>query len=246
MKAIACRALVVSLAVAWAAVAGADIILSASGLNAALKKMELLKQRSASGTKDAQAQALFDLGVEADALAELLNDEVAAHGSQEKALIDLAIARSGELGVSIAYNREKKKFFYDNAAFRQYAAGFPRGRRIAEAEFKILEGEYFQSTGSDIAAVNASAARKQAFLARHPAFAGNSEVSLMLSIDYRDLYRHYRTANDAAARDRYLALTRQQLAVTASRYKGTEPATIAARILERFNEEVRNPPREHR
>jgi hypothetical protein len=221
--------------------AAADIILSAAGLNATLKKMEQLRAQTSSGTADERAEALFLIGVEADALAELLNDEVAAHGSQEKALIDLALARTGELGVAIAYNREKKKFFYDNAAFKTYAASHPRGRRIAESEFKILEGEYFQSAASDIGAVKASVERKQAFLAKHPAFELNSEVSLMLSIDYRDLYRHYRDAKDAPNRDRYLALTRRQLGATVSRYKGSEQSTIAAEILRRFNEEVKRP-----
>lgn len=230
-----CAALVVVMAGATAV--RADIILSSAVLNDALKNMERLRQQAAAGAPAERAEALFAFGTEADALAELLTAEVAAHGSQEKALIDLAIARTGEMGAAIAYNREKKKFFYDNAAFTHYVETFPRGRQAAHAEFKLIEGDYFQSSAAEIEKVRAASARKQAFLGKYPRFARNSEVSLMLSIDYRDLYRHYRQANDAANRDRYVALTRKQLTATIG-YKGSEESPIAAEILKRFNAET--------
>lgn len=230
-------AAIVFLALAAATLRG-DIILSSARLNDTLKKMERSKEQAGTGAAATRAEALFAFGMEADALAELLNDEVAAHGSQEKALIDLAIARTGELGAAIAYNREKKKFFYDNAAFKEYLHAYPRGRRAADAEFKLLEGEYFQSAANDIEKVKASSARKQAFLTRHPTFARNSEMSLMLAIDYRDLYRHYRDATDISNRDKYLVLARRQLGAT-TRYRGSEEARVAAEILKRFDVETR-------
>jgi hypothetical protein len=217
----------------------ADVILSAAGLNDALKKMERLTQTIAASAGTARANAWFDLGVEADALATLFNDEVAAHGSQEKALIDLGIGRTGELGVAIAYDSSKKKFFYDNAAFREYLAIRPKGDRAAPASFKLLEGDFFQSSATDIKAILAATERKRAFLKQFRSYDGAVEVHLMLSVDYRDLYRHYKSAGDPANRDRYRDLTRQQLRVLMKSFPATEQAEIARRMLQRFEEEVR-------
>jgi hypothetical protein len=219
--------------------AKADVILSASGLNDSLKAMERLRQQITTAGPSAHAETVFQLGTEADALAQLLNDEVAAHGSQEKLLIDLAVARTAEMGIAIAYHPGKKKFFYDNAAFRQYLEVSPRGPRMADAEFKLLEGEFFQSNPDDTGTVKESARLKTAFLRRFPRFARCSEVSLMLAVDYRDLFRHFDRAGDATNRRRYLALTRRQLRTTAQTYRDTEEARIAAEMLRRFEAELR-------
>lgn len=218
----------------------ADIILSAAGLNNTLKTMERLHRQMAAGRPGERAEALFQVGFEGDALASLLNDEVAAHGSQEKPLIDLALSRTRELGVAIAYNREKQKFFYDGAAFRQYLKEAPKGPRAAEATFKVIEGEFFQSSATDAAALASAAERKADFLRRYPKFPSSVEVSLMLAIDYRDLYRHYEGAGDVANRDRFGELTRKQLQATVRRHPGTEQAQIAAELLRRFEAELRS------
>ena len=232
------RAVLVLIVVAITATSlRADIILSSTGLNNTLKTMERLQRQMSGGGEGERAEALFQLATEADALAALLNDEVAAHGSQEKLLIDLAMSRTGEMGVAIAYNREKKKFFYDNTGFREYVAGYPRGPKAAEAQFKVLEGEFFQSSQTDTAAVSASADRKAAFLARHPTFSRNSEVSLMLSIDYRDLYRTSLEAGDARGQAKYLLLTRRQLQTTSRKYPSSDEAKVAAELLKRFDAE---------
>ena len=220
----------------------ADIILSAAALNDALKKMERLTQTITGSNGAARANAWFDLGVEADALATLINDEVAAHGSQEKALIDLGLSRTRELGVAIAYESSKKKFFYDNVAFREYLALQPRGAHAAQASFKLIEGDFFQSSATDVNAILAATERKREFLKQFPTFDDAVEVHLMLSVDYRDLFRHYKAAGDAASRDRYRDLTRQQLRLLMKSFPKTEQAEIARRMLQRFDEELRTTP----
>jgi hypothetical protein len=118
-----------------ASVASADVILSAAGLNAALKGLERLKRQ-------AQADATFTLGVEAGALAALMTQEVESHGMQERALLDLALSRTKELGIAIVYNREKKRFFYDGAAFAEYLRAAPRGPHAADASFALLSVQF--------------------------------------------------------------------------------------------------------
>ena len=227
---------------AMTATLSADVILSAAALNDALKKMERLTQTIAASTATARADALFDLGMEADALTELINDEVAAHGSQEKGLIDLGLSRTRDLGVAIAYDASKKKFFYDNAAFREYVALQPRGAKSAAASFKLIEGDFFKANATDASGILAAAERKKTFLREHRSFAGAVEVHLMLSVDYRDLFRHYKAAGAAADRDRYRDLTRQQLRLLMKSYPQAEQAEIARRMLARFEEELRESP----
>lgn len=233
------RPLGAALVLALAAGAPADVILSAEGLNTALKRMERLQQQIADGSAKERAAALFQLGVEAHALATLLNDEVAAHGSQEKGLIDLGLKRAKEAGVEIAYNTQKQQFFYDGAAFQRYLSGAP-GERAAEAAFWLLENEFYQSSPEAPEALVAAAANKQAFLRRYPRFAAAADVNVFLAIDYRDLYRHYRGAGDAAKRDRFRELARTQFRSIVRRFRGTEQAKIAEEMLRRFEEEVRS------
>jgi hypothetical protein len=219
--------------------AAADVILSAEALNAALKKLQRLERQAAEGPPRARADALFEQGRESDALTALLNDEVAGHGMQEKALIDLALARTAEIGVAIAFDAEKKKFFYDGAAFRRYVQAVPRGARAAEASFWLVENEFYQSRPSDPVALRAAAERKKEFLRRFPRFVLAADVGVFLAIDYRDLYRHYQAAGDTANRDRFRALARAQYAGVARRFKGTEQGKIAEEMGRRFEAEVR-------
>jgi hypothetical protein len=225
--------------VAMAATLGADIILSAAALNDALKKMQRLRQTIDSATGAPRAEAWFELATAADALTTLINDEVAEHGSQEKALIDLGISRTRELGVTIAYSAGKKKFFYDNAAYREYLAIAGRGPHAEQATFKLIEGDFFQSEATDIAGIEAGTDRKRAFLRQYPASAGAPEVHLMLSVDYRDLFRHYDAAGDALKRTRYRDAARQQMRELMKRFPKTEQAEIARRMLQRFDQELK-------
>ncbi len=228
----------------WAVDLRADVFLSAGAVNDTLKKMQKFRDAIAvpatAGT--VRAEAWFQIGIEADGLTSRINDEVAAHGSQEKPLIDLAVSRSGELGVAIAYEAGKKKFFYDNAAFRQYLARMPRGARAADATFKLIEGDFFQSLATDAAGLLPGAQRKRGFLRQYPKYGNAVEVHLMLSVDYRDLFRHYQTANDVVNRDRYRDLTRQQLRTLMKTFPGAEQAEIARRMLQRFDDELRARP----
>jgi len=234
-----------ALAAALVLVAGAaraDVIMTAAGLNATLKTMERLTQEMSRGSDAQRADATFQLGVQADALATLMNEEVASHGMEQRELLDLALSRTKELVVAIAYNRDKKKFFYDGAAFRQYLKAAPRGAHAADAEFTLIAYQFYQSDGGDVQRLLAAAAAKKSFLARYPAFKADAELSLYLAIDYRDLYLHHRDGGETAAAEKYRLLTRAEYQRIARRYPGTEQASTARQLLRRFDEETRPRP----
>jgi len=217
----------------------ADVILSADALNAALKKLQRMQQQSEAGTLKQRAEALFQLGVEADALTTLLNDEVTAHGMQEKGLIDLGLSRARESGVEVTWTAEKRKFFYDGAAFEQCLKLAPGGPRAALAAFWLLENEFYRSRAEAAASLLAAMERKKAFLQRYPGFKAAGDVAVFLAIDYRDLYRHYQAQGDAAQRDRFRELARAQWKGVMRRFPKSEPAKIAEEMLRRFEAEVR-------
>jgi hypothetical protein len=234
-----------ALAAALVLVAGAaraDVIMTAAGLNTTLKTMERLTKESSAGSDAQRAEATFQLGVQADTLATLMNEEVASHGMEQRELIDLALSRTKELGIAIAYNRNKKKFFYDGAAFQRYLTATPRGAHAADAEFTLIAYQFYLSEGTDLQQLLAAADAKKRFLARYPRFKADAELSLYLAIDYRDLYLHYRDGGEKAAAEKYRLLTRAEYQAVARRYPGTEQATTARQLLRRFDEETRPRP----
>jgi hypothetical protein len=209
----------------------ADVIMSAAGLNTTLRTMERLTRQIGSDPTAGRAAELFQLGAEADGLAALMNQEVESHGMQERELLDLALARTRELGIAIAYNREKKKFFYDGAAFSEYLKVAPRGPHAADAEFQLLSYQFYQSAASDAAALTAAAAAKERFLARYPAFRGIAELRLYLAVDYRDLSREYRSAGDPINARKYQRLARIECQRIVRLYPRTDQADAARQLL---------------
>jgi hypothetical protein len=209
----------------------ADVIMSAAGLNTTLKTMERLTRQMASDPAARRAAELFQLGVESDGLAALMNQEVESHGMQERELLDLALARTRELGIAIAYNREKKKFFYDGAAFSEYLKVAPRGPHAAAAEFQLLSYSFYQSLATDVAALTAAAGAKERFLARYPTFRGVAEVRLYLAVDYRDLSRQYRSTGDAVNARKYERLARSECERIVRLYPRTDQADAARQML---------------
>ena len=225
------RTAVLTLAIVLAAMsAEADVIMSATGLNASLKTMERLKRQANAGAT--RAEALFQLGTEADSLASLMNLEVESHGMQERALLDLALDRTKELGIAVTYNRDKKKFFYDGAAFAEYLKDAPRGTHAAAAEFKLLSYRFYRSSATDIAAVTDAAGEKKGFLARHPRFPAAAEVRLYLAVDYRDLHRRSLERHDGASAEKWRRLARAECLRIGRQFPQTEQADVARQLLQ--------------
>jgi hypothetical protein len=214
-----------------ATAARADVIMSAAALNSTLTEMEKLQRETTSQVPREREEALFRLASEADALASIMNLEVESHGMQERELLDLALRRTKELGVGIAYNRDKKQFFYDGAAFEGYLKAAPRGSHAAAAEFKLLSYGFYQSSASDIPALTAAAETTKQFLVRYPTFEANAEVRLYLAVDYRDLHRRYTEARENRQAAKYRELAREECLRIERQYPKTDQADAARQLL---------------
>lgn len=219
----------------------ADVILTSEKLNESLKAMQRFQNQAAAGTKGEQAEVLFDLGVEADALASLLTDEVTEHGMQEQHLLELAMRRTRDMGHKIEWSIEKKRFFYDGSAFRAYLQRAPKGRRVAEASFWIVETEFYKTSRDNPAGILKAIDRKKIFLKTHPSFKLVPEVSVFLAIDYRDLFRYYSDRGKTTQAQRFRKLARDQFDRVASAYPGEDAGRIAVEMRKRLDAEPVGP-----
>ena len=219
-------ALAVVVVFAGAATLRADVILSTEKLNESLKTMRRLQQQASQGAKAEQVEALFDLGVASDALASLLTDEVAEHGMQETQLLELAMRRTREMGHRIEWSIEKRRFFYEGAAFRAYLQQAPKGRRGAEASFWMVETEFYKTGREDAPGILKAVEHKKDFLKAYPRFKLIADVGVFLAIDYRDLSRRHASRGETAAARRFRKLAREHL----TRVALSDPSSEAGRI----------------
>lgn len=232
---VACLALLVLLV---PGLAGADVVLTSEALNAALKQMQRLQAGGQDGGGAMTADSTFALAEEARALADLMSREVAAHGWQQKPMLDLALRRTSALGVHIAWSAAHERFFYDGEAYRRYLEAAPRGTHAAESMFQLLWYDFYHAEADDHAALVAQTAYAQEFLRRFPGSANAAEAGLFLAITYRDLWRSCRRNEAEDCDGRYAALTREQFGRVAAQHAGTDQAEIASRLLRRFEMEA--------
>ena len=216
----------------------ADIFLTAENLNDSLKSMQRLQRQLQNEAEQNQHEIIYQLGVEADSLAKLLTDEVAAHGPQNEGLISLALERTEKMGIDISWYGENQSFYYDGEAFEQYLNRNPQGQHVAGSLFHQMKRDfYLMGVGSLDDLIAGSDAKKQ-FIDRYPDFEEIHEVELFLAIDLRDLWRHYRKSDNSEAAMETEQRVREQFQRIMDRYQDREAADIARRLLARFDEEL--------
>ncbi len=226
--------------------AAADEVLTDENLNAALGRIQQTTEQLDVAEAGAQpADQFFALGREADALAELLSSEVAAHGGLEQPLLELAIDHAAKLGVNIAWSAGHQRYFYDGAAFRRYLALAPDGEHAAASSFWVVQDDFYRSDAEDTESLLRSSARKQDFLGRFGKSPDAPKVMLWLGIDFRDLWRGCREQENQDCAERYRELARKQFQELAAAREGSDIGEIARRMLKRFEAELAAVP-EHR
>lgn len=221
-----------------------EIILTAENLNESLKQMQRLRQQMDT-EPERKAEYVYQTGILARDLAAVLSEEVALYDSQQGGLIQLALDRTAELGVRIDWVEAKKRFIYDGAAFSDYLKLAPEGEFAANSAYQILETEFVEVSPEDPVALQRAAEHKQDYLSRYPDHEQAAEVALLLAIDYRDLWRLYRSAVDTRNADHYLDLTRNQFNHVRETYADARQAKIATGLLGRLETELQqaeNPP----
>src|SRR2546428_8340511 len=62
---------------------------------------------------------------------------------------DLLVRRLSEYGIRVTRAEANARYVYDQAAFQEYVRREPRGRRVAEAKFRVIAHAFYGSVGSD-------------------------------------------------------------------------------------------------
>ena len=123
--------------------AAADIFLTAENLNSSLKDMQRLQRQLHNEAGQDHSEIIYQLGVEADSLAKLLTDEVAAHGPQNEGLISLALERTEKIGINISWYGQNQSFYYDGSAFEQYLQASPEGQHVADSLYRQIKRNFY-------------------------------------------------------------------------------------------------------
>ena len=132
----------------------ADYVMGPAEVNASLKKMARARASLREGAAGSvRAEALLSLAAEAEDLAAMINAEMAAHGFDQRPLIDLAVERSAELGVRIYPDASTQGYAYDRAALVEYLELQPSGPNAAVARFLVLERAFAERDPTDEAAL---------------------------------------------------------------------------------------------
>jgi len=216
-----------------------EAVLTAEDLNDSLKRMQRIQLEIETSDSANQQDLVFQLGIEADNLAILLTNEVILNNLNQRGLIDLAMDRTFDMGINYLWFPEKRRFVYDGAAFRKYLELAPEGMNAAESAYRLLEQEFFQSTGDDdVDTLVESAHRKQAYLNKYADNMRAPKVGILLAIDYRDIWRSYRGSGDQGNALAYSEKTRDQFQWIIETHPNAQESEIAKGLLQRFEIEL--------
>jgi TolA-binding protein len=197
--------------------------------------VEVARAQRAAHAADADPEALYGLGEKVEAIVDLLNQEVAAHGGNDL-LSRLVADRLHAYGLQLRFSERDRRYAYDLAAFREYLERAPAGPSAPAAWYRLLARTFHDGLGDDpskLAAADAgalaeAAAEEERFLRRYPADEKAREVQFFLAVDYYRLAK----AGRSPQRARYRRLGREALTRVRERFPDTMEARAAETLLE--------------
>ena len=195
-----------------------------------------LREARDGATEEARLEALYGLGERAQSLADLMNLDVTSHGQSLYA--DLLVRRLEEYGVRIGRVERTKRYVYDMAAFHDYLKRSPRGKRAAEASFRLMAQAFYGSVGAnpadlidiDVDQLRTAILREETFIKDYPRSDKLKDVRFFLAMDYYRLSRH---SEDPATARRYEQRAAHALKQLIKEYPGTAEARVAESVLDR-------------
>jgi hypothetical protein len=219
--------------------AHAHIPLSPAILNDAFEDIEQAQATVDTETETAKkAAAVYDLALKANGLMMLLNQEIQLHGMDQQSLLDEAVAGAAGLSIEITWSEDHQRYFYTGGAYHRYLELMPDGLYAANSRYHLIETGFYRGNAENREDLVARAAMESDFLHRYPKFGNAGRVAMFLGIDYRDLWRTCRAADDFECMDRYSKLNRDHLAAVSAHYADSKTGELARTLLQRFEAEV--------
>lgn len=219
--------------------AHAHIPLSPAILDNAFEDIEQAQATADAETGTAErAAAIHDLALKASGLMLLLNQEIQLHGMDQQSLLDEAVSGAAGLGIEITWSEDHQRYFYTGRAYRRYLELMPDGLYAANSRYHLIETGFYRGDAGNREELAARTAIESDFLRRHPEFSNAGRVAMFLAIDYRDLWRTCRAADDFECMDRYAQLNRDHLAAVSARYADSKTGELARTLQQRFEAEI--------
>jgi len=219
--------------------AHAHIPLSPGILDDAFEDIEQAQATVDAATETAKkAAAVYDLALKANGLMLLLNQEIQLHGMDQQSLLDEAVAGAAGLGIEITWSEDHQRYFYTGRAYHRYLELMPDGLYAANSRYHLIETGFYRGDAGNREELAARTAIESDFLRRHPEFSNAGRVAMFLAIDYRDLWRTCRAADDFECMDRYAQLNRDHLAAVSARYADSKTGEFARTLQQRFEAEI--------
>ncbi len=219
--------------------AHAHIPLSPVILDDAFEDIEQAQAAVDAETETAKkAAAIYGLAISANSLMTLLNQEIQLYGMDQQYLLDEGVARAAGLGIEIMWSEDHQRYFYKGGAYRRYLELMPDGLYAANSRYHLIETGFYRGNAENREDLVARAAMESDFLRRHPEFGNAGRVAMFLGIDYRDLWRLCRAADDFECMDRYSKLNRDHLEAVSAHYADSKTGELARTLLQRFEVEV--------
>ena len=204
-----------------------DVILDPKQVSQLLA--EIAKFHSEAGTakdKEAQLDALYEMGERVLDLTDLMSQDLQSHGSNDPSLIALIERRLKEQGVAIA--KYSAGYHYDLAAFREYLQRAPSGKRAVDARYVLIG---FDEPGDDVAGLQKSIAAKERFIHEYPKYDDVSVAELLLAQQHNQLARIYSKQHQQTLSDQQRKLAEEQYRRVIRLYPKSEEAETARDAL---------------
>jgi hypothetical protein len=198
------------------------------------------RDANAAVSQEARAQAWFDLGSKVQAVVDLMNQDLAAHGAVDP-LAQLLAKRLAAQEIRVVYSEPRGRYRYDQDAFAQYLKLAPNGPHRAEARFQILSGTFYATLAPDPAQLDAAdrtsvvraAIEEESFVKEFPRHPRAREVRFFLGVDCYRLSRNTPEHNQAA---KYRRCARRALGEFVELYPDSMEARGAATLLENLSD----------
>lgn len=212
--------------------------LSADAIQAYLTRVsELQKELSPGNTSEVRAQASLQLGQTLDDIGDTFNRDIEAHGKVQGLSSNVLISELMARGAPLAYSTRANRFTTNLPYYRDALHWAPSGSIAAEASFRLLKGNFYDSIGADplqpVAQSQAQLAEQirlaEALRRDYPRHSEREETSFMLAIHYMQAARG---AVESSARGRFLKSARELIAEFVKTYPASLRATTLTTLLD--------------
>jgi hypothetical protein len=207
-----------------------DVILDPAQISRLLADISRYHKESAvpgSGpAREAQLDALYQMGETVLDLADLMTQDFESHGSIDPALVATINRRLKESGVVIS--KVTGGYRYDLAAFSEYLRRAPSGRHAVDARYALIG---FDEPGDDAAAIQRSIVAKENFVRTYPEYEDVSVVQLLVAQQHNRLARVYSGRHQQELSDRQRKLAETQYRRIIKLYPDSEEAQTAKDAL---------------